>query len=274
MITQVFGKPRIGKTAFMVADMVPYLNRSEQDLDLYQTCCNEIKGINTSGNWGFDFPEHSPVYSNFQMLVQTGYQQYTGSYYMDGYHMGFENPYVPVLPVLPWSKIYLSEAQRYYDSRKKGGIPDWVSRFFEESGHFYLDFMLDMQRPALIDLNVRENASRFIYIERMENFTDNVGNIVASRWYFKEFDDWKYAEKFIDSGETSHCQNKTKDFVGNVFECYQSRCYRDQFLPIKRHFSMLQHIYGVRNDEELQNYKFMYSQSAPAGYWPGENKGK
>lgn len=271
MITAVFGKPRVGKTAFMVADMVKYLNRSESDIELYQNCCNVICDINAGGSFNFDLPLQSPVYSNFKVSVQSGYKRYTGSYYMDGFHMGFENEYVPVLPVLPCSRIYLSEVQRYYDSSKRE-LPDWVSRWFEEHGHFDVSVFMDTQRPILIHKNIRELIPCFIYIEKMENTTDPMGNIIASKWTYKEFDDWKYAEKFIDNGETTHCEEKTFMFEGNVFEHYQSQCYRSQFIPTKGNFSMIQHLYGVSNEKELAFSKQMYSQSAPPNYWPQDVK--
>ena len=104
----------------------------------------------------------------------------------------------------------------------------------------------------------------------MHNFTDKMGNIVASRWGLKEFEDWKYAEAFIDSGDTKHCIERTFDYVGNVFEHYESQCYREQFIPIKGQFSMQQHLQSVRNESELRNLKFMYSQTALKNYWPDE----
>ncbi len=272
MITHVVGKTRVGKTAFLVADMTQYMNRSISDLELYQRCCEEVLSINANGDFGFALPAQSPVYSNFKTCFQVGYNQYVGSYYMDGFHMGVENEFVDTLPVLPCSRIYLSEAQRYYDSNHTGGIPEWVSRFFEEHGHFDLDILLDSQRPILVHKNIRELIHRFVYVENMHNFTDKMGNIVASRWTYKEFDDWKYVESFIDNGDTRHCETKTLDYLGNVFEHYESKCYRAQFIPVRRQFSMQQHMYGARDDDELLAMKFRYSQTAPENYWPNEIK--
>ena len=179
VITVVFGKPRVGKTAYMVADIVKYLNRSAEGLDLYHRCCEEIEVINEDG-FRFEKPIHCPIYTNFAVNVQTGYNGFEGSYYIDGFRLGFENDNVEVLPVLPCSRIYLSEAQRYYNSRNSGvkALPDWVSRFYEEHGHFDLTIWLDMQRPGLLDLNIRELVTEFIFIEKMENKFDLMGNIL------------------------------------------------------------------------------------------------
>ena len=259
MITVVFGKPRVGKTAYMVADIVKYLNRSAEGLDLYHRCCEEIEVINADG-FRFVKPLHCPVYTNFAVNVQTGYNGFEGSYYIDGFRLGFENDNVEVLPVLPCSRIYLSEAQRYYNSRNSGvkALPDWVSRFYEEHGHFDLTIWLDMQRPGLLDLNIRELVTEFIFIEKMENKFDLMGNIVASRWKYKVFDDWKYTERFIDTGDGKEGKDGEKVFDGNIFDFYRSKCYRSQFIP-QGNFAEIQHIYGVNSAEELEFAKYMYT---------------
>lgn len=269
MIFVVFAKPRVGKTAFLTANMAPYLNRSTDGLELHQRCCDEVQSINASGSFKFELPRHAPVYTDFKNCFQVGYKRYESSYYIDGFHLGHENKYVDVFPVLPCSKVFLTEAQRYYDSSHQK-LPRWISGFYEEHGHFDLDIWMDTQRPILIHKNIRELVNYFIYVESMHNFTDKSGNIVASRWELKYFDDWKYAEDFIDSGDTKHCESKTFDYVGNVFEHYESRCYRDQFIPTKKQFSMVQHIQGVTNEKELEYSKQMYPQSAPDNYWPDE----
>ncbi|MDE7454738.1 MAG: hypothetical protein K2M64_02795 [Clostridia bacterium] len=269
MITVVFGKPRVGKTAFLVANMAPFLNRSVYDRDLYQRCCDELRSINFSGNFDFALPKHSPVYSDFKTCFQVGYKRYEGSYYIDGFHLGHENKYVEIYPVLPCSKIFLTEAQRYYDSSHQK-LARWVSGWYEEHGHFDLDIWMDTQRPILIHKNIRELVNRFIYIEKMINYTDKMGNIIGHEWIYKEFDDWKYAEEYINNGNTAHCETKTFTYVGNVFENYESRCYREQFIPVKNQFSMMQHIEGASTEQELELLKTMYSQSAPNNYWPDE----
>ena len=132
MITIVFGKPGSGKTAFLAAEAAQYLNGSDLCYEAHQECLNEVRRLNGEG-FCFGLPEHAPVYSNFPLTVQCGYKKYCGSYYIDGFHMGFRNDSVPVVSVLPGSKIFLSEAQRYYNSRKSKDLPDWVSRYFEEN---------------------------------------------------------------------------------------------------------------------------------------------
>ncbi len=272
LITIVFGKPRVGKTAFMVANMSKYLNRSCDDLDLYKCCCDEIRSINSSGAFNFVMPDHSPVYSNFKTCFQTGYKKYVGSYYLDGFHFGQENPYVEVFPALPHSKIFFSEAQIYYDSSHTK-LARWVSGQYEQHGHFDLDIWLDTQRPVLIHKNIRALVNRFVCIENMYNFTDLNCNIVASRWNCTEFDDWTYAERYVENGDDSHGVKTVYNYVGNVFEHFESRCYRELFIPTKKQFSMIQHMQGARDDEELACLKFMYSQTAPENYWP-EDIGK
>lgn len=269
MITLVFGKPRVGKTAFLVANMSQYLNRSVEDLELYRSCCDEIRRINCSGAFDFSLPHHSPVYSNFKTCFQVGYNKYVGSYYMDGFHFGQENPFVEVYPVLPYGKLFFSEAQVYYDSSHTK-LARWVSGQYEQHGHFDLEIWLDTQRPVLIHKNIRALVNRFICIEKMHNLTDAMGNIIASKWDYKEFEDWTDAERYVENGDDSKGRTCTYGYIGNVFEHYESQCYRELFIPTKKQFSMMQHMYGVQDDKELERLKDMYSQTAPKNYWPDE----
>lgn len=253
----------------MVANMTKYLNRSIDDLELYRSCCDEIRRINSSGAFDFDLPHHSPVYSNFKTCFQVGYKKYVGSYYMDGFHFGKENSYVEIYPVLPYGKLFFSEAQVYYDSSHKQ-LARWVSGQYEQHGHFDLEIWLDTQRPVLIHKNIRALVNRFICIEKMQNFTDGMGNIIASRWTYIEFYDWTDAERYVENGDASKGVRCTFDYFGNVFEHYESQCYRELFIPTEKQFSMMQHMYGVRDDKELERLKNMYSQTAPENYWPDE----
>ena len=84
MITIVFGKPGSGKTAYMTADAVRYMNGSEACLDLLTESRNAITD-------SYTVPEESPVYSNYPITVPNGYGKQRVSYYVDGFHMGFQN---------------------------------------------------------------------------------------------------------------------------------------------------------------------------------------
>lgn len=268
MITIVFGKPGCGKTAFLTANAAQYLNGSALDGEFYDGCYEEVKQLVNEG-FSFELPKHSPVYSNYPINVQSGVNKYTGSYYIDGFHLGFENSDVEVFNVFPGSKIFLAEAQRYYNSRKSKDLPDWVSRFYEEHRHFGLDIMLDVQRPGLIDVNIRELAEQFVEVQRIMQRKDEYGFIVATDFYCKVFDDWKFVDKYLQG--TYGAEERVFHFDFNPFDFYQSTSYYRNFLP-SASFDCIEHVALEEVEKDVELAKLMYRQTPPKGFYP-ESKG-
>lgn len=257
MITIVFGKPGSGKTAYMTADAVRYMNGSEACLDLLAESKKEIIG--------YTIPEYSPVYSNYPITVPHGYGKQRVSYYVDGFHMGFQNEFVPVLYLPPNARVYLAEAQRYYNSRNSKDFPEWVSRYYEEHRHYGLNIMLDVQRPGLIDLNIRELCERFVEVAGIEHNKDKSGNIISTVFTLREFPDWKFVDKYLN-GDDSLGELVQEVFEGNVFEHYKSQSYFSVFLPpLDSDFDYLVHPMGedVKRDISWE----LYSQIAPPGFY-------
>lgn len=271
MITIVFGKPGCGKTAFLTANAAQYLNGSALDGELYDDCVEELQQLNSEG-FKFELPQHSPVYSNYPITVQSGVNEYAGSFYIDGFHMGFENNDVDTFNVLPVSKIFLAEAQRYYNSRKSKDLPDWVSRFFEEHRHFGLDIMLDVQRPGLIDVNIRELAEEFIEVEQITQRKDEYGYITETDFYCKVFNDWKFVDKYL-SGAADLYEKRIYAFDFNVFEYYQSKSYYRNFLPSSG-FDYIEHVALEEVEKDVELAKLMYRQTPPKGFYPEGKGGK
>ena len=268
MITIVFGKPGAGKTAYMVSDAVRYMNLSADSRDLFNECRMQVEELNAAGA-DFLLPEMPPIYSNFPIRVRAG-ATVKESYYIDGFHLGFENAYVDVFPVFPSSRIYLSEAQRYYNSRKSKDLPDWVSRFYEEHRHFGLEIFLDCQRPGLIDLNIRELCGQFIEVVGLDHQTDRQGNITASRFTLRLFDAWSAVDRYLTSGQETY-REQTVTFLGCVFEHYQSASYFNQFVPTGTDFSHFTHPSSVDSLTDADRAKQLYAQTPPPGYY-GERK--
>ena len=264
MITIVFGKPGAGKTAFLAADVVRYINGSPASCELLQECAAEVRKLNDNGAL-FSMPTSAPVYTNFPVTASCGTYAPYEPYYVDGFHLGFENDDVEVMPVLPCARIYLSEAQRYYNSRRSKDLPDWVSRYFEEHRHFGLQIYLDVQRPGLIDVNIRELCERFLEIQRMEHRYDRVGNIVSSTFFYREFTDWKYVDQYLGGHDGGYTEGKSV-YTGNIFECYESKSYFRQFVP-ERDFAMYRHVRGADTQEDAYLAKVMYQQTPPEGFY-------
>lgn len=275
MITIVFGKPGMGKTAYLTADAVEYMKPSQAKHDLLRSCYSQVAGLNASGA-GFELPEQAPVYSNYPITVRRGTLPPVSSYYIDGFRLGFTNDDLRTFSVLPGARIYLSEAQRYYNSRRSKDLPDWVSRFYEEHRHFGLEIFLDVQRPGLIDANIREICGSLVEIVGLQHKTGAVGNIQSSVFYLRRFEDWKFADRYITSGEKCYTEEK-RVFTGNVFSHYQSRSYFNQFVPgASENFSTLTHADLTGGDavEAAEIARDFYPQSAPDGFYGRQRKDK
>lgn len=262
MITIIFGKPGVGKTAYMVANALEYLGMTEQSRQLHRYTCSKISSIGGK----YTMPAKPPVYTNFPVTVQCGYRKYRSSYYIDGFHLGFDNPFVPVVAVAPGSKIYLTEAQRYYNSRLSTEFPDWSSRYFEEHRHYGLDIMLDVQRPGLIDLNIRELCEQFVEVVGLEHDRDYAGNILASRFVLRCWSDWKYVDAYLSSSAEKYDEFEYI-YEGNVFRSYRSESYFNNFLPAED-YDYLEHIDFVGADIDFS--KLIYRQTAPYGFYKSE----
>ena len=282
MITIVFAPPGHGKTAYLTVNAEGFLNRGPISQELYESTCAYVESLNAEG-FNYTLPEHAPVYSNYWIGARSGWNEITESYYIDGFHMGFPNKYVPVFNVYPGSKIFLSEAQRYYNSRNSAYFPEWVSRYFEEHRHFDLDIWLDVQRPALIDVNIRDIAERFVEIlevrlQRCETAVDRHWQTVFEVVIYNSYADVEAGNGVQD----------TQVFDVNVFECYESQSYFRSFLPsavdveslddakVEKFvrekllppgdFHRIKHVSLVDVEKDLMLKKFMYPQTAPKNY--------
>lgn len=267
MITIVFGKPGSGKTAYMTADAVRYMNNSAECLELQRVSSAQVAELNA----GYTLPTLSPVYSNYPITVPYGYGKRRVSFYVDGFHMGFANDFVPVVFLPPESRIYLAEAQRYYNSRKNKDFPEWVSRYFEEHRHYGLNIMLDVQRPGLIDVNIRELCERFVEVQQLRHQIDGAGNILRTVFLLREFPDWKTVDKYLN-GDDKAGKTVAEKFEGNVFSHYKSKSYYDVFLPPSDcDFDYVVHPVGDTAAVREIAWQ-LYSQVAPEGFYGGKAK--
>lgn len=74
------------------------------------------------------------------------------------YRLGYFNDKIETHLIPPFTTIGITEGQKYFNSRMSMYFPDWQSRFYEQHGHNYIDIFIDVQRPNLIDINIRELA--------------------------------------------------------------------------------------------------------------------
>ena len=152
MLTQICGIPRVGKTALMTRDALIHLKGAQAHRDLIKSR-KLLKPLNENG-FNYVLPEDHLVFSDYG--ISTGAHGRIRNYEIDGFHMGLYNDVHPTVFIPPGSNVYLDEAQKYYNSKENAKLADFVSRYYELHGHFRLTITLTMQRPILIDKNIRE----------------------------------------------------------------------------------------------------------------------
>lgn len=265
MITAIIGIPGSGKTAYLTALALKYLINSREGRELMRSCISQVKAFNSQG-FNFSVPDRPPIYTNYPVSAHIGYKKRRDSYWIDGFRMGFENDFVKTVPVLPCGKVFLTEVQRYYNSRMSKDLPDWVSRFFEEHRHFFLDIFLDLQRLGLLDINIRELLGCVIEVAEVKHETDYIGNVLQSEFTLRVWKDAASAEAFIANRDKINYDLVKETFEFNVFDAYKSRSFFDAFLP-KEDFMLLDHVGKVINGVDLDFKKAVYAQTAPYGFY-------
>lgn len=224
MITIIFGPPRIGKTAFMVHLLRQRVFDRERNRAMQMTLAEK----NRNG-FNLTIPEHC-VASNFEIkFTKTGYTP-RKSRIIDPKKIGFGGPDRETHFLLPYETIGVMEGQEFYNARRFAEFPEWRSNLIEQHGHNRLDFIIDTQRPGLIELNIRE-LSRFVEIRDMQvNYDEHLWfkNII---WTVREFDNVGLVDEYMKSGKRdTSCFTEFKVIeTANVLEMYNSYCCEPKF---------------------------------------------
>ncbi len=268
-IFEIFGKRGRGKTLLQSCEA----GRCLRDTELYINCVEAIKSINFEGH-NYSFPNRPPVFTNYKVTIPCGYKKYVSSYYIDGFRFGFENDDVDTLPVPPWTHAFFAEGQRYYNSKGNLKLPGWVSRAYEESRHFDLTIWMDVQRPVLIEANIRELADKYIEVIDFERVRDKYGFVRATNFLVREFDAWSDVERYLNGTGNKYIE-RVISYPFDGFSIYTTKSYFRSFLPTKsKDFCYREHIDAYSAEVDLNEYNWMYPQTAPEGFYPDkDNKG-
>lgn len=190
MITLIFGRPGRGKTSLLTHFLIETYQK--QGKMLARFAAQRVSEVNRGRLSPLTAPEAPPIFANYRVRIQTGYQRYYEPYYLNGYYFGMPNDKMPTQYVLPGGKIFFTEAQRYYNARRSQTFPEWVLNVFAEHRQYYLDIYLDSQRFMNIDKSIRDLADRFLEVRQMRNRYDKNGWLVRSEIDCYQFDTVTY----------------------------------------------------------------------------------
>ena len=230
MITIIFGAPGSGKSSLNTY-FLKRLYRREGEIRLDKTRAL-IEKANEHRLTPLSMPDKPPIFSNYEVKFQTDYEEDFEPYLINGFYMGLQNDRIPTQYIPPASAVFLDETQRFYDSRKSATFPEFVSRFYEMHRHYHIDLWLAVQRPILIDANIRSLCRNFIEMERMEHEYDDAGRIAKTIFHCREFDRWEEIEQYLESGTETY-KKEIYTHEGDIFRSFDSYSYFEAFLPLE-----------------------------------------
>ena len=146
--------------------------------------------------------------------------------------------------IKPHSTVVITEAQTYFSTNMIGRLPPEQQRYFFESGHFGIDFILDCPRGETISPDIRKIAQRFIYMLDRKIYDKN-GKIISGdqtitkysleriEWTFEEYENENY---FV---ERKKPKIKKEVIRYNIFDCYNPFENFTHFLPQKKDFTII-----------------------------------
>lgn len=270
MIRIICGEPRAGKTALMTSFALEHMKGRQARRDL--RACKKLLSPFNAGGFKYAAPKDHLVFADY--TVCAGAHDRITNYEVDGYYLGLPNQRHPTMFLPPAAHVFLDEAQKYYDSRKKG-LADFVSRFYELHGHYRLNLTCTVQRPKLIDLNIRELAAETIYVMDLNHKRES-GRIFSSHWSCITFRDVAAAVSFIEGGcrEPKGGELVHYSFNGNIFRHYDSFDKLPLFLKDRYDAKFdLRHAVKVGSTlEEVQDYNDQHDYTIPDTYYDKPKK--
>ena len=235
MIIEIVGKPRAGKTALNTLFML--LEEHYNGETMLGHCNRIIMNINKDRAPGDKIPlcTQAPIYANYESHIRVGFDEILEPYFLNPYKLGIANEQTAgdVQYILPCSCLHITEGRKYWDGRDSSSLPDNVSQWFETHGHNYMTIIIDAQRGKALDLNIRENVTKFIEVQYMLNDEDAYGRIIGSTWYCREFYSLQDYEAYVSGKAGYYSREVTFHYDGNIFEYYKSRNREEDFIPPK-----------------------------------------
>ncbi len=226
MITIVFAPPRTGKTLYMTHKA----RETAFDRERTKLMQRDILMKQASGFAGIQtIPPHC-VSANYGMSLRKFRYSPRYNRRINPYRLGFANALVDTHFNIPREAIFITEAQKYLNSRMSMYFPDWQSRWYEQHGHNDIDIWLDTQRPMLIDVNVRELA-QFKEICGIEVKKDIFGLPCWTAFDIRSIPNSSAFDKYMNSGKSDKsCYTEFTEIADYCVQlCYDHQSCKPKF---------------------------------------------
>ncbi len=270
MIYIVFAPPKTGKTLYLVLKA----NEYAFDIERNRAMKNDLIKLQKMGFEKIKTIPDCCVSSNFDMTFKKFRHNDRKPRRINPYRLGFSNKFVKTHFNFAYESIFITEAQKYLNSRMSLYFPDWQSRWYEAHEHDFLTIFLDTQRPMLIDSNIRE-LSKFIEVIGFKRTYNNLGKFLKIEIETRVIDNDGLFKIYIDSGKKDkNCYTTIKEtFFVDPFNMYDCRSckpkfleghfdedidYKKSFVPEETFDAYVKYL--TENDDELPN-KFYVKRS-------------
>jgi len=240
-ITILFARPRYGKTALMT-----HLGRQSMfDKERKRKMYREIDNKNSTG-FNLSKPRH-PLCANYDIVGRKFGFSPRYSRRINPFRLGYANKKVATHFIEPFSVICITEGQKYLNSRMSLYSPDWQFRWYEQHGHNDYDILIDVQRPTLIDKNVRELAN---FIEILSKKTQVTNSGTKTIWKVRKFAGHIELEEYYKSGKKDQ-STYTEETIIADYDVH--KCYNHQMCKPKFYDGHLNHDFDTEEHEPLED---------------------
>lgn len=221
------------------------------------------------GGFSLTVPRHCVV-ANYDIVGKKfGYSRRL-SRRINPFKIGYANDKVKTHFLEPYTAVGITEGQKYFNSRLSKYYPDWQSRWYEQHGHNNYDIFIDVQRPNLIDINIRELAC-FIEIIKKTNITDKDGKIIGIKWVVRKFEGSAELDQYVSSGKKDKTCYTEEVIIAdyNVHECYNSQMCKPKFYDrhLNEDFDTVEHTPLVENIDGYICYLKENDDELPDGFY-------
>ena len=258
MITVIFGDCGSGKTVLLTHFIRQRAFDYERNCSMRYEIMRRIQG-----GYDLQIPQYS-VATNYDVVCRKAGYSPRPSIVINPYRLGFYNEDVNTHFLPPYTTIGIQEGQKYFNSRMFKFYPTWQSRFFEAHRHNHFDVFIDVQRPNLIDVNIRE-LSNFIEIVGFEQTKNGL------RWLVRQIANSFLLDLYNASGRRDKSLYTecviTADY--DVFKLYDSRNLKPRFYDGRdgQAFDVPNAQLLCGNKDDFNYYNKLYGEELPDKFY-------
>ncbi|MCL2850875.1 MAG: hypothetical protein FWE01_00750 [Firmicutes bacterium] len=167
------------------------------------------------GGFKLDVPHQHCVYANFEIIGKKWRFTSRQAYDLEPDKLALydkEDPNKDIHFLPPYSTLFITEGQDFFDSRNYTKFTRAQSSFFEQHGHNHLDIYIDVQRYDLIDKNIR-NLAQIIEIQSKETLYNERRRVVGTKWVIRKFENSYKYDQYLKA------QNPIHNYEEEIIEC-------------------------------------------------------